>query len=905
MRRVLPGLLLCSLLFAKHADLPGCGTHAARTRQELFLHQRSKLGSFGKRVAAARAANRDLGNIAVIDDSDGVVARRNPFTLDGKALAFVPSGAGKYTLRNDAPAFDATNAGTALAGIADDDTYSLNLPFAFPFFGATYSTLWINSNGNLTFTTGDGETGDYSLGRLLGGPPRIAPLFTDLDPSAARQGAIRVSATATVAVITWDRVPLYSDYDNGAEQSFQVRLYPSGQIEFAYSGVTATDAVTGIAPGSLKGTLSLIPFVAGSTAEFSGPVAEVFAGNDAVDVAAAAQKFFTTHDDAYDYLAIFNAVGVDAGVSALAYEVTVRNHRSGYGDGPIEIGGEFGSGSRLQSVLNLGPLLQYPTSPTSIVSLRRPAGDTPLTIIGHEAGHLFLAYASVTDPNNPNVYPMLGRGNVHWAFTFNSEASLLEGNRIQDNGAAASPRFTTIKTVEGYSPLDQYLMGFIPPAGVPATFAVTGTGIDPGRIPQTGLSFNGSRRDITIDDLIAVTGRRTPDSTVAQRRFRMAFILIQSAGTEPSAANLAQIDGYRTAFESFFAKASGNHAIVDTALARAVHVSAWPASGVVQGATIPVTVRLDAPAPSAATFNITRQFGLADVPATVAIAAGQSTATFNVKGMAPGVEELTLAADGYETVAARIQVRAAVTDLRLELVSGNNVFRVADVNELPYAGITVVAVINGATTRLTTGPDGRATFAYPPDAGGTIAIEGSPNSTITIRGASTSPIAAITNAASYAVGLTPNAHSTIFGSGLAQVVDVHVDGVQAAISYTSDTQLNFLAPRTLASGTAAVVVSTPWFTSGEFRVPVVPVSPGIFAVIRRDTALEIYSTGLNGATPQVTVAGLPAQVLYNGQPGYPGLDQVNVLIPSGVPSGPQPVVISAGGVKSNAWQLTF
>jgi len=29
---------------------------------------------------------------------------------------------------------------------------------------------------------------------------------------------------------------------------------------------------------------------------------------------------------------------------------------------------------------------------------------------------------------------MLGTQLAHWAFTFNSEASLLEGNRIRDNG---------------------------------------------------------------------------------------------------------------------------------------------------------------------------------------------------------------------------------------------------------------------------------------------------------------------------------------------------------------------------------------------------------------------------------------------------------------------------------------
>ena len=58
---------------------------------------------------------------------------------------------------------------------------------------------------------------------------------------------------------------------------------------------------------------------------------------------------------------------------------------------------------------------------------------------------------------------MLGYQSAHWDFKFNSDASLMEGNRIQDNGAGASPRFLTTGAVEGYSALDQYLMGLRAP----------------------------------------------------------------------------------------------------------------------------------------------------------------------------------------------------------------------------------------------------------------------------------------------------------------------------------------------------------------------------------------------------------------------------------------------------------
>jgi uncharacterized protein (TIGR03437 family) len=66
--------------------------------------------------------------------------------------------------------------------------------------------------------------------------------------------------------------------------------------------------------------------------------------------------------------------------------------------------------------------------------------------------------------------------------------------------------------------------------------------------------------------------------------------------------------------------------------------------------------------------------------------------------------------------------------------------------------------------------------------------------------------------------------------------------------------------------------------------------------------VAIYATGLGstGAPVQVSIAGKVAQVTYAGPaPGYPGLDQINAQVPIDAPSGPQPLVVTAGGVPSN------
>ena len=165
------------------------------------------------------------------------------------------SSASSYKLQTCPAAYDAAAAasGTRISNLGDDDTHEFQLPFAFPFYGQTYTSLWINSNGNLTFEAGDGEISDTSYGRLLGGSPRIAPLFADLDPTAVRQGSVRVLAGPNQIVITYDRVPLYSDFGSGAEQTFQVKLAPTGQIDIAFNGVSAGDSVTGISPATCAG----------------------------------------------------------------------------------------------------------------------------------------------------------------------------------------------------------------------------------------------------------------------------------------------------------------------------------------------------------------------------------------------------------------------------------------------------------------------------------------------------------------------------------------------------------------------------------------------------------------------------------------------------------------------------
>jgi uncharacterized protein (TIGR03437 family) len=76
------------------------------------------------------------------------------------------------------------------------------------------------------------------------------------------------------------------------------------------------------------------------------------------------------------------------------------------------------------------------------------------------------------------------------------------------------------------------------------------------------------------------------------------------------------------------------------------------------------------------------------------------------------------------------------------------------------------------------------------------------------------------------------------------------------------------------------------------------------------TVLQLYATGLDKATAadvQATIGNATATVQSAGPEGtWPGLDEVDVLIPSSLAgTGSVPVVITAGGLSSNTVNVTI
>jgi hypothetical protein len=184
--------------------------------------------------------------------------------------------------------------------------------------------------------------------------------------------------------------------------------------------------------------------------------------------------------------------------------------------------------------------------------------NSTVSVMGQEVGHRWLAFVEFRDHTGARSSELLGRGDSHWSFFFDSDASVMEGNDIEDLGGGS---FRTAGAVSRYSLLDQYMMGLVGASQVPPFFYVqTPTNVSPNRnresAPQVGVTFSGTRRDVLIDDIIAIEGPRVPSVAESSRVHRQAFIYVSSTGSNPDSSAVSKLDRIRVAWESFFLNAT-------------------------------------------------------------------------------------------------------------------------------------------------------------------------------------------------------------------------------------------------------------------------------------------------------------------------------------------------------------
>jgi hypothetical protein len=498
---------------------------------------------------------RDLGEIAVLQDTGDLVAKANPMDLGDVGLRFIPNTNGGYDVSRTAYGFRQP-LGSRLS-LADDDMREVVLSFVFPFFGTGYDRVFVNSDGNLTFGEGDAASTERSVSRLLTGPPRVAPFFADLDPSTS--GTVLTYQESGIFTTTWCAV---REYGRPATATVQASLSSDGTIEIHVSRqTTIRAAMVAVSPGATT-DFTPVDLTAAPVSAGRGAIGEQFTTESALDVVAASRKFLMTHPDQFDNLVMFTDTELLS--DAFAYELLVANAIQGTNLPVFNSAREFGSSGSLQSVVNMDALAKYPDDPFKTFM----GENSTVSVMGQEIGHRWLAFLMFRDHNGRQSTALLGRDRAHWSFFFDSDASLLEGNDIVDLGGGS---FRTAAAVQRYSLLDQYAMGLVDQTQVSPFFYVENpTNVSPPRTatsnPEVGVTFAGTRRTVTIDDVIAVHGQRTPSAADSPRVYRQAFVYVVSAGGTVDPAAIAKLDRIRVAWDQFFSAATDSRMRAETRL---------------------------------------------------------------------------------------------------------------------------------------------------------------------------------------------------------------------------------------------------------------------------------------------------------------------------------------------------
>ena len=111
----------------------------------------------------------------------------------------------------------------------------------------------------------------------------------------------------------------------------------------------------------------------------------------------------------------------------------------------------------------------------------------------------------------------------------------------------------------GWSYLDLYLMGLISPAEVPDFFILRNLA-PAGKDANGHTIFKADRTKVTIQDVIAAEGERSPGIDKSQRRFNTGMVMVVQHGAKPSSELILRTTGIQKQWIDYFSVTTGRRA---------------------------------------------------------------------------------------------------------------------------------------------------------------------------------------------------------------------------------------------------------------------------------------------------------------------------------------------------------
>ena len=201
------------------------------------------------------------GSVITVPAAGLIRKPANLFDLEGTTVTFTPDGAGGYSVRVGALAWE--DPLSTMSWATREPVPAVNLPFAFPFAGRSWTRVYANLHGNISFLQPESKQrphrDPWSSGTMRSVAAAIdsrsvAGLEAVIAVLWAHYGdtTISVDSTSSRVAITWRAVrptPRNGWYEPLGENLFQARLHPSGVVEFAYRAVPERDGIVGLFHG--------------------------------------------------------------------------------------------------------------------------------------------------------------------------------------------------------------------------------------------------------------------------------------------------------------------------------------------------------------------------------------------------------------------------------------------------------------------------------------------------------------------------------------------------------------------------------------------------------------------------------------------------------------------------------
>jgi hypothetical protein len=545
------------------------------------------------------------GRLIVMELDDAALGKPNLFDLTGHTLRFTSEGS-RYRVETGPLHWD-SDYGPELAGAEA----SLQ-KFAFSFSGKVWKSFLVGATGSIRFGAAEKDVSLDPYGRRDGGVvldrfdqlAKVADGLADKAPAICvflkprMSGPHYVKELPDRVVITWDLTEPFGGLQDftwfKTINRFQAVLDREGSIEMSYKELAARDGIVGIYPRP-SGDLKPVAVHFSSLTHKDGPFESIYEAFHYLALPKPQDLSCTvikTLGDNFDFLAYYSDFRIDSQEASTPSDGPVGGNVAGIGNTQHEHTQQVLQSRCTRGRFQLG--FAQPVWVGSNEVQERPPKGAPVggshditfysdqlaegsrkafpynyavSHLGHEVGHRWSAYVSAKVQGEtvslgpwPHWAPGL-QARVAFPYSLPIEASTLGGGVWQDNfdGTYTQLRDGYFVPATGYSYLDLYLMGLISAAEVPDFFLLE-------NLTHVGKDANGHRvfsaepKKVTIQDVIAAEGPRSPDVAHSQRRFNTGIVVVVEHGKNPSLQLIERASGIRKQWMEYWKTTTGHRA---------------------------------------------------------------------------------------------------------------------------------------------------------------------------------------------------------------------------------------------------------------------------------------------------------------------------------------------------------